>query len=139
MKLLVLMVCAGALVSPPALARSLQIEGVTGYLSEYELSADVSGQLADGGIEDLSGPLNVKHVGLCTHAGPDEMQGRLKIQFVGLSTNKIEATLSYDGRECTYHGFLTELVTGYMTCTNNLTLPLRLWTKEIPRKIQPKH
>ena len=136
MKLLVLMVCGGALVSPPGFARSLQIQGVTGYLSEYELSAEVSGQLADRGIEVLSGPLNVKHVGLCTHAGPDEMRGQLKIQFVGLS-DKIEATFSFDGSECTYHGFFTESVTGYMTCTNNLTLPLRLWTKQTPREIQP--
>jgi hypothetical protein len=129
MKLLVPMVCAGALVfSPPAFARSLKIQGVTGYLSEYELSADVSVLSDDGGIEKLSGPLNVKHVGLCTHAGPNEMQGRLEIHFVGPS-DKIKATLSYDGRECTYDGFLTESVTGFMTCTNNLTLPLKLWTK----------
>ena len=129
MKLLGLMVCTGAIVfSPPTFARSLQIQGVTGYLSEYELSADISGQSADAGIEELSGPLNVKHVGLCTHAGPDEMQGQLKIRFVGQS-DKVEATLSYDGRKCTYYGSLTESVTGAMTCSNNLTLPLRLWKK----------
>ena len=54
MRLLVLAVCAGALMVPAAAARSLQIQGVTGYLSEYELTANVSGQLADGGTEDLS-------------------------------------------------------------------------------------
>ena len=128
MKLLLLMVCGGALVSPPGFARSLQIQGVTGYLSEYELSAEVSGQLADRGIEVLSGPLNVKHVGLCTHAGPDEMRGQLKIRFVD-AFHKIEASLVYDGRECIYDGFLSESTTGFMTCNNKLTLPLRLWTK----------
>ena len=129
LNVLVLTVCAGSVVfSPSAFAQSLQIPGVTGYLREYELSADLSRQLPHGGIEELSGPLNVKHVGLCTHAGPDEMQGQLKIRFVG-RPDKIEATLSYDGRICTYHGLLTESVTGSMTCTNNLTLPLRLWKK----------
>jgi hypothetical protein len=125
MRLLVLTVCAGALVAPAAAARSLQIQGVTGYLSEYELTANVSGQLADSGTEELSGPLNVKHVGLCTHAGPNEMLGQIKIQFVDLS-HEIAATLSYERRECTYHGFLSESTTGFMTCTNKLTLPLRV-------------
>jgi hypothetical protein len=57
MKLLVLTICAGVLIAPSALAQTLQIRGVAGYLSEYELTADVSGQLADEGGEVLSGPL----------------------------------------------------------------------------------
>jgi hypothetical protein len=128
MKLLVLTVCAGVLVAPSTLAQTLQIRGVAGYRSEYELTADVSGQSADQGWKELSGPLSVKHVGLCTHAGPGEMLGRLKIQFMDAS-HKIEASLSYDGRECAYYGFLSETATGFMTCNNKLTLPLRLWTK----------
>jgi hypothetical protein len=128
MKLLVLTICTGVLIAPSALAHTLQIQGVAGYLSEYELTADVSGQLADGGSEELSGPLSVKHVGLCTHDGPNEMLGQLKIRFKDLS-HKIEASLSYEGRECLYYGFLSESATGFMTCNNKLTLPLRLWTK----------
>jgi hypothetical protein len=128
MRLLVSVVCAGAFVAPSALARSLQIQGVTGYLSEYELTADVSGQLAAGGTEELSGQLSVKHVGLCTHDGPNEMYGQLKIQFVDVS-QKVEAILSYEGRDCTYRGFLSESATGFMICNDKLTLPLRLWAK----------
>jgi hypothetical protein len=124
-KLFILAVCTGVLIAPSALARTLQIRGVAGYLGEYELTADVSG--ADEGSEELSGLLSVKHVGLCTHAGPDEMLGELKIRFVDL--HKIEARLSYDGRECSYSGLISESATGSMTCNNKLTLPLRLWTK----------
>jgi hypothetical protein len=76
----------------------------------------------------LSGPLSIKHVDLCTHTGPDEMLGRLKIQFVD-SSDKIKASLSYDGRECTYYGFLSECAAGFMTCNNKLTLPIRLRTQ----------
>jgi hypothetical protein len=114
--------------APAAAARSLQIQGVTGYISEYELTADVSGQAPSTGPEELSGPLHVKHVGLCTHTGPNEMLGQLKMQFVDLS-HEIAATLSYEGRECTFHGVLSESTIGVMTCTNKLTLPLRLWAK----------
>ncbi len=127
MKLLVLTVCVEIFVAPSARAQTFQIRGQAGYLSEYELTADVSGQAAEQGQEEFSGPLTVKHVGLCTHAGPDEMLGRLKIRFA--SARKVEASLSYDGHECTYSGPLSESVTGVMTCNNNkLILPLKLWT-----------
>ena len=128
MRLFVLVGC-GALVTSAAAAESLQIQGVTGFLSEYEMSASVSGQSSNNwGTEELSGLPNVKHVGLCTHDGPNEMLGQLKIQFAGLS-HRITATLSFDGRECTYRGFLSESAVGAMTCTGNLSLPVRLWAK----------
>jgi hypothetical protein len=127
MRVFVLVGC-GAFVAPAAAAESLQIQGVTGFLSEYELSASVSGQSPNGGTEELSGLLNVKHVGLCTHDGPNEILGQLTIQFAGRS-HRITATLSFDGRECTYRGFLSESGIGAMTCTGNLNLPVRLWAK----------
>ena len=66
-------------------------------------------------------------MGLCTHDGPDEFSGQLIIRFVDLA-HEVEARLSYDGRACKYSGFFSENSTGYMTCNNTLTLPLRLWT-----------
>ena len=128
MKLLVLTICVGNLIAPSSLAQTLEIKGVAGYLSEYELNADVSGRSVETGPKELSGPLSVKHVGLCTHAGPNEMLGQLQIRFVDVS-QKVEARLSYDGRECAFYGFLSESAIGFMTCNNRLTLPLRLWMK----------
>ena len=84
MRLLIFVVSVSALAASAADARSLQIHGVTGYLSEYDLSASVSGE-ASKGIEELSGPLNIKHVGLCTHDGPNEMLSYLKLEFVNAS------------------------------------------------------
>src|SRR5260370_36499446 len=126
MKLLVFLIAVGALATP-ADARSLQIHGVTGFLSEYELSASVSGE-ASVGIEELSGPLNIKHVGLCTHNGPNEMLSYLKLQFVNASA-PIIATLNFEGRECSYRGYLSESSIGVLTCSDRLSLPLRLWVK----------
>jgi hypothetical protein len=126
MKLLVLVVAVGALATP-ADAQSLQIRGVTGYLSEYDLSASVSGE-ASRGIEELSGTLNIKHVGLCTHNGPDETLGYIKLEFVSTSA-PIIATLNFNGRECSYRGYLSESSTGVLTCAGGLSLPLRLWVK----------
>jgi hypothetical protein len=48
----------------------MQVYGKTGYLGEYELSSIVSEQVANG-RKEYSGPLAVKHVGLCRD-GPQE-------------------------------------------------------------------
>ena len=121
---LVAAILAGVLVHS-ASARDLQIRGVAGYLSEYELSADVAQR--DGEAGALSGPLTVRHVGVCTHDGPDEMLGRLQLRFT--EPRRVEASLSYEGRECLYRGVLSDSETGFMTCNDKLTLPVRLWTK----------
>ncbi len=100
---------------------------MTGYLSEYDLSANVSGE-AFNGIEELSGPLDIKHVGLCTHDGPNETLSYLKLEFVSLSS-PVTATLNLDGHECSYRGYLSESYNGTLTCTEGLSLPVRLWAR----------
>jgi hypothetical protein len=127
MRLLIFVVSVSALAGSAVDARSLQIHGVTGYLSEYDLSASVSDE-ASKGIDELSGPLNIKHVGLCTHDGPNEMLSYLKLEFVNASA-PVTATLNFDGHECSYRGYLSESYIGVLTCTEGLNLPLRLWAK----------
>ena len=124
MRFLIFVVSASALGAPAVDARSLQIHGVTGYLSEYDLSASVSGE-ASKGIEELSGPLNIRHVGLCTHDGPNEMLSYLKLEFFNASA-PVTATLNFDGHKCSYRGYLSESNIGVLTCTEGLSLPLRL-------------
>jgi hypothetical protein len=58
---------ASGILAAPACAEPLQIHGMTGFASEYELSGSVSEQDLNG-KKHFSGPLTVKHVGLCTHA-----------------------------------------------------------------------
>ncbi len=127
MRLLVFLVFVSALAAPSADARSLQIHGVTGYLSEYDLSANVSGGTLNR-REELSGPLNIEHVGLCTHDGPDKTTSYLKLEFVDLSS-PVTATLNFDGHACSYRGYLSESYTGALICTEGLSLPLRLWAQ----------
>ena len=56
------------------LSAILQVYGKTGYLGEYELSSIVSEQVANG-RKEYSGPLTVKHVGLC-NSGRSEGNNR---------------------------------------------------------------
>jgi hypothetical protein len=107
-------------------ARSLQISGVTGYISDYQLSASVSSDTS-GGVEALSGPLVIKHVGLCTHEGPNETVSQIRIEFVNEAAPVI-ATLQFDGHECSYRGPLSETRIGVLACDRGLSLPLRLWS-----------
>jgi hypothetical protein len=116
-----------AAVATPAGAQTMQIQGKTGYLGEYELSGTVS-ERSSNGRKEFSGPLVVKHVGLCTHDGPPETIGQISFRRIGLSS-RIAATLVFEGSECSYQGLLSETYRGFMTCTDKTSLPLRLWVK----------
>jgi hypothetical protein len=111
----------------PVAAQSLQLEGKTGYLGEYELSASVIGQ-GSGSKKEFSGPLIIKHVGLCTHDGPNETVSQIRLRIVNAPSG-IAATLVFEGSECTYQGMLSESHQGFMACADGTSLPLRLWTK----------
>ena len=119
-----------ALILPaaPAGADSLQLVGYSGYLGEWELTATVT----EGGSatpKEYSGPLSMKHVGLCTQDGPEEKSGKIRVQMVP-SESRIKATLWVDGVECGYQGILSDFYTGTMDCSGRERVPLKLWIKE---------
>jgi len=111
----------------PARAQSMQVYGKTGYLGEYELSSNVSEQVTSG-KKEYSGPLAVKHVGLCTRDGPKETTGQIRFQVAG-SSSRAAATLVFEAVECTWEGVLLESYHGFMNRADKTSLPLRLWTK----------
>jgi hypothetical protein len=127
MRTLFIFIAWAALAAPVSAQSVLQLYGKTGYLGEYELSGTVSEQIPYGGRE-FSGPLVIKHVGLCTHTGPQETTSPIKLQIEGAS-QRVTATLVFEGAQCTYRGVLTESYHGFMDCGNQTSLPLRLWTK----------
>ena|SRR5215475_13281410 len=118
---------AMSILAVAARAEPLQIHGTTGYVGEYELDASVSEQdLA--GKKQYSGPLTVRHVGLCTHDGPKETVGEIRFELAK-SSSRITATLEFDKSKCAYQGVLSESYRGFMDCGREGSLPLRLWTK----------
>jgi hypothetical protein len=122
----ILIAVVGAL-AVPATARSVEVHGKTGYLGEYELSGTLSEQISNG-KKEYSGPLTSKHVGLCTHDGPQETTGQIRFRVAG-SPARATATLVFEGVECTYEGVLSESYHGFMNCADKTSLPLRLWTE----------
>ena len=97
------------------------------YLGEWELTATVTEKLPARAAE-YSGPLTMKHVGICTQEGPEEKTGEMRFQM-SASSSRLNATLSVAGVECTYSGQLSDSYTGTMNCPGRQGVPLKLWVK----------
>ncbi len=110
-----------------ASAQSLQVVGYSGYLGEWELIATVT-ETASGQIKEYSGPLTMKHVGLCTQDGPEEKTGEMRVR-ISASSSQLNATMSVAGAECTYSGRLSDAYTGTMDCPDRQAVPLKLWVR----------
>jgi hypothetical protein len=115
-----------AMLAASAQAQSLQLSGKFGYLSEFEVSARLAASTP--GAKELSGPMTVTHVGLCTHNGPQQQQGLIKLQMAGPRA-PVKATLVFDGRECSYRGPLSQTAIGEMDCPGIAALPFSLWAQ----------
>jgi hypothetical protein len=116
----------GAL-SAPAQAEPRQILGYAGVLGEWELAATVREETLRW-ARKFSGPLTMKHVGICTQDGPEEKTGEIRLQISGL-TSRLDATLLVDGVECAYSAPRSEPYSGMMACPDREAIPLKLWVK----------
>jgi hypothetical protein len=114
---------------PPAHAEPLRLNGVAGYISEWELSGELSEQVS-GGIRQLSGPVRWKHVGLCSVNSPEEKSGQIKIEVSKSGAAfYMRAKVSMDKISCTYEGKLSDSSAGFMDCTDGKGIPLSLSLK----------
>lgn len=123
---LLLLLAAGALAAP-AQAKSLQVVGYAGVLGEWELTATVTENARWLGSE-FSGPLSMKHTGICTRDGPEEKTGEIRFQISALSSH-LDATLLVEGQQCTYSAAPADPYSGVMACPDGKAVPLKLWLK----------
>jgi hypothetical protein len=110
-----------------AAPQSLEIVGYTGRLGEWEVKADLA-RSGDGG-DELSGPMSLRHVGLCTVDGPEAKSGTMRVRLSTWSS-RVEARLVIDGVECLYHGPLSDSQESELTCPDRRPTPITLWAKE---------
>ena len=126
MKALFLFVFILSAIAAPARAQSLQINGATGYLSEWEVSGNVT-QSVSGRVREFSGPLTMKHVGLCSQAGPEEKVAEIRLQILKSGPqSQFRATMTMDGAKCTFSGRLSDTYSGFMDCADTKGVPLTL-------------
>jgi hypothetical protein len=113
----------------PALAQAepRQILGYAGVLGEWEVTATVTAKPLRW-AKEFSGPLSMKHIGICTQDGPEEKTGEIRFQISALSS-RLDATLLVEGIECTYSARLSDLYNGMMSCPDREAVPLKLWLR----------
>jgi hypothetical protein len=114
-------------VGPREMPQSLQVTGYTGRLGEWELTAT----LARAGDEhgELTGPMTMRHVGICTVEGPEEKTGAMRVRLSSWSS-KVVAHLTIDGVECLYRGPLSDSGERELTCPDRRPSPITLWAKD---------
>jgi hypothetical protein len=113
----------------PAGARTLQIVGTAGYLSEWGVTATAEID-ASAPAGEHRGPISWKHVGLCSVNGPVEKSGDIKFKISGWGPfTRIDATMSFDRIQCTYSGSFSGETRGTMDCSDAKGIPLTLTIK----------
>jgi hypothetical protein len=118
-----LLIALGALTAP-ATAEPREVIGYAGVLGEWELTATVNASPHSTG--ELSGPITMTHVGICTQDGPEKRLGEIRLRMSGARLN---ATLLLAGVECSYDARLSDAYKGQMTCPDRPALPLTLWVR----------
>jgi len=118
-----------AAVGSPVHAQSLRVTGETGYLSEWEVSGNVT-QSISGRVREFSGPLTMRHVGLCSPAGPEEKVAEIKLQILkpGLLPH-FRAIMTMNGSKCTFGGKFSDTYSGLMDCADAKGVPVTLSIK----------
>ena len=115
-----------ALLDTPGHGQPLQINGKFGFLGEYELSATVTPDTV-GSKQKFTGPVTVRHVGLCTHNGPNESRSEITVQVTD-AKSQINATFAFDGQQCTYKGKVSQEDAGALICSgDSVRVPFRIW------------
>ena len=106
---------------------AMELLGQAGVLGEWELT----GNLTEGGSgpKEFSGPLKMKHVGICNPNGPEERAGEIRLQLTGRSESRVTAKLVLDGIPCTYSARKTHAYEGTMSCAGRAPVPLLVWLK----------
>lgn len=108
--------------SVTAYAQSRQVIGYAGVLGEWELTATVTEARAG----ELSGPVTMTHVGICTQDEPERKTGEIRLQ---MSSSRLNAKLSLAGVECTYSAQLSDAYKGQINCPDRPAMSLTLWVR----------
>jgi len=106
---------------------AMEIIGQAGVLGEWELT----GHLTESGPDarrQFSGPLKMRHVGICAQDGPEERAGEIKLQITG-ADSQVMAELVLDGAPCTYSARKTHNYEGTLSCQGRAPVPLLVWLK----------
>jgi hypothetical protein len=107
---------------------AMELLGQAGVLGEWELTGNLT-ESGSGPDKEFSGPLKMRHVGICTQEGPEERAGEIRLQLAGRLESRVTAKLVLDGIPCTYSARKTHAYEGTMSCAGRAPVPLLVWLK----------
>src|SRR5947209_15914919 len=116
-----------AALASPARAGSLEVLGYAGVLGAWELTATVTEDVSRA-AEEFSGPLTLRHVGICSQDGPEEKTGEIRFRLPAAASPQ-NATIVIAGETCIYKGSFSESRAGTIACPDKGPVPLTLWLK----------
>jgi hypothetical protein len=106
---------------------AMEFLGQAGVLGEWELTGNLT-ESGSGLSKEFSGPLKMKHVGICTQDGPEERAGEIRLQLAG-SDSQLTAELALDGARCMYSARKTHAYEGTLSCAGRASVPLLVWLR----------
>jgi hypothetical protein len=118
----VMLICGGALISSgtPASAQSYSASGQIGYLQEWEIKGNLARMPTRTGA-DYSGPVTLRHVGLCSVNGVEEKSGVMQLK---VSSVRLEGTLAMDDDSCRIVASAASSYSGLLSCRNGQGVPI---------------
>jgi hypothetical protein len=116
---------ASVLLTGAAEAGPIEVNGVTGYLSEWAMNGSIQ-EARSGDVREFSGALEMVHVGLCSQAGPLKKTAGVEFQITKAKSRfQIQGILAMDGATCSFGGPLSSNnYTGSMDCSNAKGVPV---------------
>jgi hypothetical protein len=115
--------CIGAACAEPYAA-----SGQVGYLQEWELKASLAKSVSGGRIE-YSGPVTLRHVGLCSANGVEEKSGKMRLTM-SRAPGAAEGTLAMEGDSCRIVAAQPPSYSGLLTCRNGQGVPISFSIEE---------
>ena len=112
-----ILLCAG---TSAALGQSYYASGQIGYLQEWEINGSLAKTTTRSGA-DYSGPVTLRHVGLCSTNGVEEKPAVVQLK---VSPSRLEGTLAMDDDSCRIVASASSSYSGLMSCRNGQGVPI---------------
>jgi hypothetical protein len=125
----VMLICAG---SEAALAQSYSASGQIGYLQEWEIKGNLARTATRGGA-DYSGPVTLRHVGLCSANGIEQKTGVVQLK---VSAARLEGTLAMEDDHCQIVATASSSYQGLLSCRNGQGVPIHFSIEQAAQAIK---
>jgi len=128
MKRTLLVAISICFVAATAAAEPYAASGPVGYLQEWEFKANLAKTVSGGRIV-YSGPVTLRHVGLCSANGVEEKSGNMRLTM-SRAPAAAEGTLALEGDSCRIVANQAPSYSGLLTCRNGQGVPISFSIEE---------